>query len=545
MKIVQLKLNVGLLIILFGMMSLCSTKTFATCQAGFTASQTVNNVVNFTNTSTGTSNQTFYNWNFGDGNYSYVQNPGSHTYSDSGTYIVCLYINDSLNNCNSSYCDTIHVYGVVICNLTVTAYGANASCGTCSDGYASAYPSGGTSPYHYLWNPSGETVQNANNLVYGIYTVTVTDANNCTATATCLVDTCALHASFTSTQPSNNVIAFTNATTGATMFTNYEWSFGDGNYGYSQNPGSHTYTNAGTYYVCLSVMDSSNNISCNSQYCDSITVTGVNCSSLYDSVAGWNASCNTCADGWAVAYVGGGTPPYTYSWSPTGGTNATANGLSSGVYYCYVTDSNGCHRTSSVYIGPDSCSAYFTLVPDTANNTLHTYWAVNYASGAQPLTYQWTWGDNSFQDSMPYPHHTYQQAGYYNICLHITDAFGCTSTYCDSSYLQRNANTMVYVNVINPTTLGIKPVESLSNWSVYPNPVANEMTINYNLSSSSNVMINIYDMLGNKVSSIANEKEVAGQHAITWNAKSIPQGIYNMQIIVDNKILNQKITVMK
>ena len=104
---------------------------------------------------------------------------------------------------------------------------------------------------------------------------------------------------------------------------------------------------------------------------------------------------------------------------------------------------------------------------------------------------------------------------------------------------------MVYVNVINPTTLGIKAVESLSNWSVYPNPVANEMTINYNLSSSSNVMINVYDMIGNKVSSIANEKEVAGQHAITWNAKSIPQGIYLMQIIVDNKILNQKITVMK
>jgi PKD repeat protein len=543
MKTVQFKLNLGLLIILFGMMCLCTTKTFATCQAAFTWTQNANNVVNFTNASTGTSNQTFYNWNFGDGNYDYTQNPGPHTYSDSGTYVVCLSIFDSLNNCNSSYCDTIHVYGVLICNLTVTATVTNASCGTCSDGTGTAYPNGGTSPYSYHWIQSGETTQHATHLTYGYNYVHVVDANNCANTDTVFVDTCGLHASYTWTQPSNNYVVFTDASTGGNNMTIYSWDFGDGNYDYTHSP-NHTYYNAGTYIVCLQISDSLNFNSCQSTFCDTIVVTGVNCNNLYDSLLGWDASCNSCADGHAYAYVGGGTPPYTYSWSPTGGTNASATGLTSGLYYCYVTDSNGCHATTSVFIGPDSCSAYFTLVQDSFAQ--HTYWAVNYATGAQPLIYQWTWGDNSlFQDSMPYPTHTYAQAGYYNICLHITDANGCQSTYCDSSYLQRNANAMVYVNVISPLELGIKQVETLSNWSVYPNPVSSAMTINYTLSNSTKVLINVFDMLGNKVSEVTNDKESAGQHTVLWNASAIPQGIYLMRIMVDNKILNQKITVMR
>jgi PKD repeat protein len=544
MKNVLSKLNAGLLIILFGMMCLCSTKTNATCQAGFTWAQNANNVVSFTNTSTGTTNQTYYSWQFGDANWGYGANPGPHTYLDSGTYVVCLTLSDSLNTCNSTTCDTIHVYGVLICNMSVTFSSSPASCNTCADGSATAYPTGGTSPYSYLWSPGGATTQSINNMLPGLYIVLITDANNCSDSTSTTIDTCSLHASYTWTQPSNNVISFTNTSTGTNGNTQYLWDFGDGNYDYNSYPSPHTYYSAGTYVVCLILSDSLNFSSCQSSICDTITVTGVNCNNLGDSLSGWDASCNTCTDGWAVAHPYGGTAPYTFSWSPSGGTNATATGLHSGMYYCFVTDSNGCNVYNSVFIGPDSCSAFFTIVPDT-NNIAHTYWAVNYATGAQPLTYNWTWGDSSMPDSMPYPSHTYSQAGFYTICLNITDANGCQSSYCDSSYLQRNANTIIYVNVINPLTLGINNIESLSNWAVYPNPVSNSMTINYALSHSTNVMINVYDMLGNRVGEVVNERESTGQHAILWNAATVPQGIYLMQIRTDDKVINQKITVIK
>jgi fimbrial isopeptide formation D2 family protein len=94
--------------------------------------------------------------------------------------------------------------------------------------------------------------------------------------------------------------------------------------------------------------------------------------------------------------------------------------------------------------------------------------------------------------------------------------------------------------------LGIKEIASnYTSISVYPNPVSNNLTINYNLSASSNVSINVFDMLGSRIAEIANDRESSGQHSIPWNASTVPQGIYLLQFMVDNKIINQKITVMK
>ncbi|WP_448606010.1 MBG domain-containing protein [Paenimyroides ceti] len=54
-----------------------------------------------------------------------------------------------------------------------------------------------------------------------------------------------------------------------------------------------------------------------------------------------NVSCNGSADGSATVEVAGGTPEYSYSWSPYGGTEATASGLTSGIYIVTITDVNG------------------------------------------------------------------------------------------------------------------------------------------------------------------------------------------------------------
>lgn len=63
--------------------------------------------------------------------------------------------------------------------LTVTVSTINENCQGDSTGQATATPSGGTSPYTYLWN-TGETLNNATGLTTGNYQVTVTDDNGCT-----------------------------------------------------------------------------------------------------------------------------------------------------------------------------------------------------------------------------------------------------------------------------------------------------------------------------------------------------------------------------
>src|SRR5260221_10590467 len=90
--------------------------SFATCQAGFTWTQTAPNVIAFTNTSTGGVNPS-YSWNFGDSQSANAFSP-THTYNAPGTYWVCLQMWDLQSLC-STWCDSVTVTGSINCNLAV------------------------------------------------------------------------------------------------------------------------------------------------------------------------------------------------------------------------------------------------------------------------------------------------------------------------------------------------------------------------------------------------------------------------------------------
>jgi hypothetical protein len=66
--------------------------------------------------------------------------------------------------------------------LSISVSRRNVSCHGSADGAATATANGGVSPYTYLWS-HGATTKTADNLVAGTYTVTVTDNNLCTKTA--------------------------------------------------------------------------------------------------------------------------------------------------------------------------------------------------------------------------------------------------------------------------------------------------------------------------------------------------------------------------
>ncbi|WP_335967047.1 MBG domain-containing protein [Galbibacter sp. PAP.153] len=60
-------------------------------------------------------------------------------------------------------------------------------------------------------------------------------------------------------------------------------------------------------------------------------------------------------DGTASVTATGGVPPYSYYWSPSGGTAPTATGLAGGTYTCTITDNNGCTTMENItLITPDN-----------------------------------------------------------------------------------------------------------------------------------------------------------------------------------------------
>ncbi|OQX92223.1 MAG: hypothetical protein B6D58_04115, partial [candidate division Zixibacteria bacterium 4484_95] len=79
----------------------------------------------------------------------------------------------------------------------------------------------------------------------------------------------------------------------------------------------------------------------------------------------------------------------------------------------------------------------------------------------------------------------------------------------------------------------------------YPNPFNTSTTIQYNLPIASDLTIDIYDILGRKVETLVSLKKPAGSHAIIWDAKDIPSGIYFYKIQAGNYSQSKKCVILK
>jgi len=98
---------------------------------------------------------------------------------------------------------------------------------------------------------------------------------------------------------------------------------------------------------------------------------------LGGNISKTDATSALAADGAATVTASGGTAPYTYSWAPSGGTAATATGLTQGAYSVTVTDRNGCFTTVNTNVGVG-------VAPPVAVPTL-TEWAMILLTGLLAL----------------------------------------------------------------------------------------------------------------------------------------------------------------
>ncbi len=295
-------------------------------------------------------------------------------------------------------------------SVTTTVSSANVLCNGGNTGTATVTPSGGTTPYTYLWNPSGKTTQTATGLSAGNYTITVIDNSGCTATNTVTISQPLLlnatTSSITATCGQNNGSVTVSVTGGTSPYT-YLWNPGGGTTATVSN------LSAGTYTVTVFDVNGCN---------VNAAVTVANSSGINTSIsASTNVLCNGFSTGSATVTATGGTTPYTYSWAPSGGTNATATGLSAGTYTVTVTDNNGCSTPAIAIITQpklvrDSISSIIYPLCNGGTGTA----TVGVTGGVSPYAYSWapSGGTNATASGLT--------AGSYTIT--ITDNNGCLST---------------------------------------------------------------------------------------------------------------------
>lgn len=247
-----------------------------------------------------------------------------------GTYTVEVV---DANNCPAEASVQITSPAALLSNATATpetGVGLN-------NGTATAQPTGGTPSYAFAWS-NGENTQTITGLAPGQYTVTVSDANTCTAVQTVTVN--AFGCNLAATISTFHVLCAGGNTGQATALPNggsapitYLWSTGGT---------TATISNlaAGTYTVTIS----------DAAGCQTVTATAITQPDpLMAIIQTTPASCPESTDGGFSITILGGTAPYTFSW-PSGGS---PQNLGVGTYTITITDASGCTALETATIVSD------------------------------------------------------------------------------------------------------------------------------------------------------------------------------------------------
>ncbi len=112
-----------------------------------------------------------------------------------------------------------------------------------------------------------------------------------------------------------------------------------------------------------------------------------------------------------------------------------------------------------------------------------------------------------------------------------------------------NAETGAVIDAMVITSNEDNPLSDIPNETTlgqnYPNPFNPTTTIPFSLKEAVNVEITIYNMLGQKVTSLVNERFTAGNHLATWDASSMASGMYIYRLKAGNVVKTKKLMLIK
>ena len=343
--------------------------------------------------------------------YTYLWSNGAGTDTinnlSAGSYFLTV---TDANGCTGT--DTVVISEPAALVIAVDSIN-DVSCNAGNDGFITTTTSGGTAPYSYLWN-NAATTDSISGLIAGSYTVTVTDANGCTAAINPIVQ-----------EPS---------VLNSSIFVS-DVNCNGGNDGYAianGNGGTAPYTYA---WITGSAIDSTGGLSIGSYI---VTITDDNGCIVIDTavisepisliasiVSTDSVNCAGDSTGSAIAGAVGGTMPYNFAWSALVGTanDSLLSSIPAGTYTVTITDANGCIDSAIATV--DEYPAIALTIDSTLDVTCaggnDGYASVIASGGAGGYTYLWSNGATGIStDTL--------MGG--SQCVTVTDVNGCSETIC-------------------------------------------------------------------------------------------------------------------
>jgi len=414
------------------------TTTFNTFSNGIqTTAVCIGNTFNFTDNSTIPLPDTIVSWlwDFGDGTTSSFQNP-SHTYQNSGNYIVSLTTTSALGCSNSNYSQNITVFDLPIVNFTLQNQCANDQT-VFTDASTVNYGTVNNWEWDILNDNSIDFTTSTGNYTFttgGQYPValTVTSSNGCSNTSVQNANIFYLpQVNFTSDSVCwGNLTSFTDqsiVTNG--IITYWNWDFGGGFTGISPTP-TNLFPTIGSHPINLTVTTNQGCVGNGSGNAFVYELPNVNFT-ITDACQNNSVITNNLS----TALTGN----LAYLWNFGDGsqidTNSTHLYTNPGMYQVDLTATTeqNCTATATqmvkIYTNP---TADFSV--DTTCLSSNSSF-INQSTINTPLfddiisTYNWDFNtDGNINNTDSNPQHIFQNEGIYNTTLTITTLFGCTNS---------------------------------------------------------------------------------------------------------------------
>lgn len=133
--------------------------------------------------------------------------------------------------------------------------------------------------------------------------------------------------------------------------------------------------------------------------------------------------------------------------------------------------------------------------------------------------------------------------------VELDDDFG--TEFSAFQFIERDHTTERFTVKISPfieeadSETEIRP-ETVNLRQNYPNPFNPTTTISFYLPETQNVRLAIYNVVGQQVDLLRDERLASGEHSVVWNASDMPSGVYIVQLEAGgSNVFSRKITLIK
>ena len=207
-------------------------------------------------------------------------------------------------------------------------------------------------------------------------------------------------------------------------------------------------------------------------------------------------------------------------------------------------------------IGANHVSYAFSVPSSTTQPLYYTYWAKIHLSGSDAFltnAFLTNTGSTLNVTGLNYNHAYLRAANNTDVWKQIsfdmvTSGPGAYDSVTLSFYFPTELDTSSYVIVddlaFSQNPAGIDNISAESTIeNIYPNPAKDMATVVYSVNDIADVKLEVYDLLGTKISSMVSEKQTIGKYRAEMETDKLPAGIYVVNLTVNGQSHVQKMVV--